>query len=207
MRVSSKTKQRMFSPTKNLTVVKRLKTPIGASIKLLACVIEFWTIKENHNLLCKKDVMDGVSNNNDLKPKRIEFLKSKVLKQIKRFEDVEPVFLPPDEFEVLPYEMTAQEYIEYSKQCFYLNIFNAIVLFKITEISVLKPTKLFGLKNYNSWVALMHNTSIVISNRSYTAFEIKQQIIKNVNRRPASSHCVDHRFVHPLVEYGFFIPI
>lgn len=70
----------------------------------------------------------------------------------------------------------------------------------------MKPTKVFGLKNYNSWVALMHNTSIVIGGNVYTAYQIKHDIIKNVNKRSKSNYCVDHHYVHPLIEYAFFLP-
>lgn len=43
--------------------------------------------------------------------------------------------------------MSDEEYSELAKQCFYLNIYNALILFKLTEMAVMKSTKLFGLKN------------------------------------------------------------
>lgn len=45
-------------------------------------------------------------------------------------------------------------YHEYAKQCFYINIYNALILFKLAEIISIKPTKIFAFKNYNSWLAL-----------------------------------------------------
>lgn len=102
--------------------------------------------------------------------------------------------------------MSDKQFIEYSKQCFYLNLFNFLILFKITEVCVLKPTKTFGLKNFNSWIAIMHNSSIILSGQTFTAYQIKHDVIKNLKRRPSSSWCVDHRFVHPLIEYAFFLP-
>lgn len=188
------------------TVTKRLMNPIVASIKLLAAVIEFWTVREDHTLLSKKDVMDGKASNKALKEKRVAFLQSRVEKYLRRLETVEPFFAPQDESEVLPFPMSEKQFIEYSKQCFYLNLFNFMILYKLTEICVLKPTKTFGMKNYNSWVAIMHNSSIILSGQTFTAYQIKHDVIKNLKRKPGSSWCVDHRYIHPLIEYAFFLP-
>jgi len=54
--------------------------------------------------------------------------------------------------------MNEEEYCENIKQCFFINVFNAMILFKLTELSVFKSTKLFEMQNYSSFVALMHNT-------------------------------------------------
>lgn len=78
------------------TVTKRLMNPIVASIKLLSSVIEFWTVKENHTLLSKKDVMDGKASTKALKEKRVAFLQAKVEKYLRRLETVEPWFAPQD---------------------------------------------------------------------------------------------------------------
>ena len=99
-----------------------------------------------------------------------------------------------------------EEKREYIKQLFYLNIFNALVLFKITEIAVMKPTKLFTLNNYSSFIALQHNTHITIWGKCLTAFQIRQDVIKNINSNLPSAFAVDNKYLHPLIEYAFFLP-
>jgi hypothetical protein len=160
-------------------------------------------------LLNKGDVLDGVAQSKVQKEHRFAFLQKHVMSRIQKFANIVPLFEPPtfEERTVqLPYAMSDQEYIEYSKQCFYINIVNALVLFKITEICVVWPSKVFDFSNYNSWTALLQNTSINISGKIFTAFEIRQDIIRNVTKSQPTNFCVDHRFVHPLIHYAFFLP-
>ena len=101
--------------------------------------------------------------------------------------------------------MSQEDFDEYEKQCFYINIYNALILFKISEIAALRPTKLWdSFKNYSSWVAVQHNAHIIIGNKRFSAFEIRQLVIKNITADPPSEWRVRRDIVHPLIEFAFF---
>ena len=83
-----------------------------------------------------------------------------------------------------------------SKQCFYVNIYNFLILFKMAELASLKPLSVFDLKNESSWLALEQNVSIWINNQEHTAYHIKHNIVKKMKD--------DH--LHPLIDFAFFMP-
>ena len=153
-------KRDSFSFNRKASSAKKVKTPITYSIKLLSAVIDFWTRKEdgiaNELLLNKGAVFDGKASNAQLKQKRLAFLQAHVHRYLSSIEAIEPIFKKPDDGgdSFLYRNMSDEEYCELAKQCFYLNIYNGMILFKLTEMAVMKSTKLFGLKNQSSWVAL-----------------------------------------------------
>ena len=122
------------------------------SIELLSAVVEFWTRKEgeipNEILLDKGAVLDG-RHSSGLKEVRLQQLQKIYERRIKALETTDPVFKKPEnEAERFLHDgLSDEEYCELAKQCFYLNIYNAMVLFKLAEVAVMKSTKLFGLKN------------------------------------------------------------
>lgn len=132
--------------------MKKITTPITLSIELLSAVVEFWTRKEgeipNEILLDKGAVLDG-RHSSGLKEVRLQQLQKIYERRIKALEAADPVFKKPEnEAERFLYDdLSDEEYSELAKQCFYLNIYNAMVLFKLAEVAVMKSTKLFGLKN------------------------------------------------------------
>lgn len=200
---------------KSPTTTKKLVDPITVSVKLLSAVIEFWTRKEyddkegeiaNEILLDKGAVFDG-RHCSRLKAVRLKQLQ-RIYTVIKALELTDPVFQKPEnEAERFLLKChTDKEYSELAKQCFYLNICNAMVLFKLAEIAVMKPTKLFGLKNQSSWIALQHHTKVIVNGQPYSLFELKYDVIKNIAGRPASTFVVDKAHVHPLIDYAFFVP-
>lgn len=132
-----------------------VNTPILLSLKFLAAVIEFWTDTENQMLLNKGAVMSGDANKKGMKQQRLDFIQTKIYKYIKKLDMMQPVFSKPEIDSSYLKDMSQQSCTELAKQCFYLNVFNAMVLFKITEIATIKPTKLFGLQNHSSWIALL----------------------------------------------------
>jgi hypothetical protein len=196
---------------KSPATTKKLADPITVSVKLLSAVIEFWTRKEgdipNEILLDKGAVFDG-RHSSGLKDVRLKQLQTIYTQRIKALELTDPVFKKPEnEAERFLLKChTDKEYSELAKQCFYLNIYNAMVLFKLAEVAVMKSTKLFGLKNQSSWIALQHHTKVVINGQPYTLFELKYDVIKNITGRPASTFTVDKEHVHPLIDYAFFVP-
>lgn len=80
--------------------MKKVKTPITYSIKLLSAVIDFWTRKEdgvaNELLLNKGVVFDGKASNAQLKQKRLAFLRAHVHRYLSGIEAIEPIFKKPD---------------------------------------------------------------------------------------------------------------
>ena len=67
-------------------------------------------------------------------------------------------------------------------------------------------SKIFNLKNSSSWVALEQNTRITINKQVYSAYQIKYDIIKNLQRKHPSNTAVDNKFLHPLIDFAFFLP-
>ena len=67
-------------------------------------------------------------------------------------------------------------------------------------------SKIFNLKNSSSWVALEQNTRIIINKHVYSAYQIKYDIIKNVQGKPPSTTAIDNRFLHSLIDFAFFLP-
>ena len=55
-----------------------------------------------------------------------------------------------------------------------------MILFKLAELGCYKNKLLFDLKGLQSWAALEHNSRIIIGNRSFTAYQIRYDIIKNI---------------------------
>jgi hypothetical protein len=91
--------------------------------------------------------------------------------------------------------MSNEEFQSLSKQVFHLNIYNALILYKMAEVATFKPMALFDLKNESSWQALEHNVWIWINNQRQTAFEIKDKMLKMKD-----SH------LDKYVRFAFFLP-
>jgi len=51
-----------------------------------------------------------------------------------------------------------------------LNIYNALVLFKLAEIATFRGIQLFNFKNTNSWVALEQNAVIRLKSKVISAY-------------------------------------
>ena len=65
---------------------------------------------------------------------------------------------------------------------------------------------MFNFKSINSWTALEQNSKINIKSHFLTAYIIKHQILKNIQDCPPSTFCVSKHYLHPLVDFGFFLP-
>lgn len=64
---------------------------------------------------------------------------------------------------------------ELSKQSFYLNIFNYLILFRIAEVMLTcgnKPKVIKSLTNYWMWQQFMHDSYIYINDRKIDAYTI-----------------------------------
>ena len=59
-------------------------------------------------------------------------------------------------------------------------MYNGIILFKLAELACYKNKLIFDLKGLQSWAALEHNSRIIIANKTFTAYQIRYDIIKNI---------------------------
>jgi len=59
--------------------------------------------------------MDGKASNKEIKTKRLNYLETKVYRNIKRLENVTPVFSPPDRKKFFLKDVSDEEYIELTK--------------------------------------------------------------------------------------------
>ena len=59
------------------------------------------------------------------------------------------------------------------KQCFFLNLYNALILFKMAEIATLNSIELFSLETPNSWLALEQNSFVHFEDKTLSAYQIK----------------------------------
>ena len=86
--------------------------------------------------------------------------------------------------------MTKEVFAEKQKQCFYINIYNSLIIYKLSEIATFKSSQIWSFKNHSSWVALEQNTSINICGKKCSAFYIKHEVIKNArNKKPSMLVC------------------
>ena len=53
-----------------------------------------------------------------------------------------PMFTEIEECDFSALNMTKEIYHEFQKYCFYLNIYNALILYKLAQIISIKPIKL-----------------------------------------------------------------
>lgn len=51
----------------------------------------------------------------------------------------EPLFTEIEDYDFSALNMTEEVYHEYQKFCFYINIYNALILYKIAQIIAIKP--------------------------------------------------------------------
>lgn len=114
------------------------------------------------------------------------------------FENTYPDFTIRDDQDENPVyqNFCDEQYASLGKQCFYVNIYNALILFKMAELATFSPISLFKLKNYSSWLALEHNVSINISHKTYTAYQIKNEIVLKIK----------DTYLHSLIDFAFFLP-
>ena len=135
---------------------------------------------------------------------RIHILQERVFKKIKQFASIDPNFASSDLPDVAGVEN--QEKIELVKQCFFLNIYNSIVLFKLAEIGSFRGVQLFNFKNINSWIALEQNSLINIKSQVLTAYQIRTIILSGRQLPQSNEFIVDSQYLHPLIDFGLFLP-
>lgn len=138
--------------------ILKITKPIKQSVKFLRAILDFWLDPKNKPLLYKEEYKKFIGN--DFDTKRKKDLYDKVWKIYNEFSQCELIFTEQESEDT---GISKQEYTELSKQCFYLNLYNALILFKLAEISSFQPKKIFELKNYSSWLALEQNSRITIS--------------------------------------------
>ena len=81
------------------------------------------------------------------------------------------------------------------------------MLYKLAELAHNNKAHLYQLKGLGSWKALESSMQWKIGNRLLSPYQIKYQVVKNINKLEASPYAVDGEFLHPLIEYAFFMPI
>ena len=79
------------------------------------------------------------------------------------------------------------------KQCFYVNLYNSAILFKLAEICVIKQMQIFNVKNKNQWLAIEHNSFLMINKVKYSAYQLKKMVMN----LPEREH---------LISMAFFLP-
>ncbi len=73
-------------------------------------------------------------------------------------------------------------------------------------MSCTNPKSIFKLKNYSSWLALEQNSRITIASNTFTAYQIKLQIVKNQSNMKSSNYSVNQEDIHKLIDFAFFMP-
>ena len=81
-----------------------------------------------------------------------------------------------------------------------------MILFKLAELGCYKNKLLFDLKGLQSWAALEHNSRIIIGGKNLSAYQIRYDIIKNVQNLEPDNYHVNQAYVLPLIDYAFFKP-
>jgi len=108
-----------------------------------------------------------------------------------------------------------------AKQCFFLNIFNFLVLYQLAVLMLTNPDAVSKLTSYNMWQAFLVSASIKISYIKLTAFSIQHTILRHKLKTPIISAFMvkqqlidcqelnEFKVVKPskLICFGFYLPL
>ncbi|CDW84178.1 UNKNOWN [Stylonychia lemnae] len=140
---------------KSSIIIGTMKDPIGIVSKMLSRIIDFW--KKNSKFAEKR----GSFNEKEL---------PSVQKDLERFDryfshlrNTEPIFCEDDDI---------------VKQCFFVNLFNFLILYQLAVIHLCNPEAVSQLKNFNMWQSFMVSSTIKLGMHRLNAYTILHSILR-----------------------------